>query len=440
MFILRNKFLILIFCAILFFIVRAPVYFQKMQGEDGIFAALILKQPPNKEYTMLARIDGVEIYDANVHPALNYEILKAAGKIFFVENYWQKLSPFWITALLRFITSLYMFVIFMGAVVLCLRISKQQIRNLCLTAVVVAFISPLAIASSVYLQIDNTSGALLLGLAALVFATTKENALLMALAGLLIGFGKHEWAFAFFAAFSGTLFLQLIFSKKIFFNKNIILAFVFCLLGCYLNYLYLPSSYAAALHLTQGGQTPGASADTSMLSWLATLPKRLFWAGPLLIAQIFIANNFLKSKIKIQHLFLYIFSLMLVAGYMLPSALPHSRYFAPALVVIAALLIITFKNYWLNPTTRDRKILISVAGVVCLLSLFYVLAKTKAALIDKFVDASEWAQYQDQSCVMRLDGIDFIGTQDFVFAGASKESAQEIINKYSKQPKTVCSN
>lgn len=71
---------ILITFVVVYFLIRAPSYGQKLAGEEGIFAYLFAQQPVGPDYGWYGRINGREIVGRLQHPAFLYEPTRWLGQ------------------------------------------------------------------------------------------------------------------------------------------------------------------------------------------------------------------------------------------------------------------------------------------------------------------------------------------------------------------------
>jgi hypothetical protein len=188
--------LLLVIFTVLFFIVRIPLLHEPLGFEEGIFADLIVNRPPGPLYELAGRIDGENIYSYISHPAIPYELLRLGGYIsqhFLTRDVY--LNDAAVTPRLRIICSSYQFIF--GIVLLLFAFYGRSVYGIWPTVLIfAAMLSPLAIKTSVHLQIDNTSGVILCGIAALLFIiadrgepASKKAYLLLFTGGFIAGLG-----------------------------------------------------------------------------------------------------------------------------------------------------------------------------------------------------------------------------------------------------------
>lgn len=70
---------VLITFVVVYFLIRAPYYGQKLVNEEGMFAYLFVQQPVGPDYGLYGRINGREILGPLQHPALLYEPMRWLG-------------------------------------------------------------------------------------------------------------------------------------------------------------------------------------------------------------------------------------------------------------------------------------------------------------------------------------------------------------------------
>ena len=187
---LFHRLLLLLFLTVLYYGVRIPLLNEPLGFEEGYFAEIVTKQPSGPYYGMFARIDGKKMYGYIHHPAPLYELLRLGGylcKPLLTNQVY--LDDSRITPRLRNVFASYQLV-FWATLLVFIFFNKQISFRWAVFIVFIAALSPLSIKTSTFLQVDNTSGVLLCGIAAILMgphqATTslRNRCLLFFAAGV----------------------------------------------------------------------------------------------------------------------------------------------------------------------------------------------------------------------------------------------------------------
>ncbi|MCZ6852262.1 MAG: hypothetical protein O7F17_11525, partial [Planctomycetota bacterium] len=194
----------------IYFLARLPFLSDPLYCEEGIFAAIVVNQPPNPDYLLVARIDGQEHYQRSAHPAPLYETMKLAAKL------WPPVGPQSVhddtlaTPRLRFFFCLFQLVAWLGVGLLALLVTRAsgvvvQIATIVIVAAAAA--SPIAVVTSTELQVDGSVGALMVGVMAAATCLAARGVLPVSvtyatlfIAAAVLGLGKQEWSLALVAA------------------------------------------------------------------------------------------------------------------------------------------------------------------------------------------------------------------------------------------------
>ncbi len=135
----------------IYFLARLPVLSDPRYCEVGMFAAIVVNQPPNPDYCLVARIDGQEHYERLAHPAPLYETMKLAAKL------WPPVGPesahddAFATPRLRFFFCLFQLVAWLGVGLLALLVTRASgvvVRIATMVIVTAAAASPIAVVTS----------------------------------------------------------------------------------------------------------------------------------------------------------------------------------------------------------------------------------------------------------------------------------------------------
>lgn len=348
-----------------FIAVRVPLLHEPLGSEEGIFAEIIVNRPPGPCYSLAGRIDGQNIYSYISHPAFPYELLRLGGYISQkMLTYPIYLNDTQITPKLRIVTSLYQLVFWL---LLLLFSSRLPHRRWLFLITFMVMISPLAVKTSTFLQIDNSSGMLLCGIAALLFGVSetfnfhKGSWLLLFIGGLLAGLGKQEWSFALFAALLSTLLLHKLVDFEIL-HCNALKATSYIMIGLIvgnlLSYLYDSGNYSRGLYYVQHfsklhNDSPG---NWSFLHWLELTKIRLPFIYVCLVLILIIVVSFISNKRPTAlSCLIFLYGTFLFIGYILSDWRAEPRYFAPGLAVLAVAVIVILP---ITPSLWNRRTII----------------------------------------------------------------------------------
>ncbi len=343
-------FLLAMLFVISFFAVRVPLLREPFGLEEGIFAELIVNRPSGPQYALAGRIDGEKIYEYISHPAAPYELLRLGGylsqKILTYNVYLDDSS---ITPRLRLICSLYQF-IFWGTLLLLVFFKRKLYGKWPILLIFAVMLSPLSIKTSVHLQIDNTSGVILCGAAALLFTmagqinvSDQKKLLLLFAGGFIAGLGKQEWSFALLIATIVTVLLGLFkksnADRKLSTLKFIALGVVGGLIaGNLASYSYDSTNYTKGFHILYRHVNiyEDSSPGWALVSWLALMKNRLPFVTIclMLLFVIFLSLFTNKKRNFLYHLVLF-YGVFLFVGYILSDWHSQPRYYCPSLAVLA---------------------------------------------------------------------------------------------------------
>ena len=356
-----TKIVLLSLFILLFFALRFPDYSRLPTYEEGMFAEIFYNQPSNPKYLLVGRIDGENIYSAPQHPALMYEILGIYGKIWQhllpIDNY----SPIKLTFVARLAFSLFQSSIFLFMIVLIgkgrSQISEREKYVLLVLGVIFLSSTPLAIDTSLSLQIDGSVGVLFSGILALaLFAyhyqvfPLKISNIVVFLSAIFYGWGKNEWSIALFGALILS-FVALFVKSKRTPNKNtsdvsvLLLVFLGLALGNGISYLFDPPNYLAGFDVMT--RIHGVSNYSNLLSLAIARFPSIAVIVVLLIVQLFgLVNNF--SNTKATQLILFFWGGILFFGFFVSPWASDLRYFAPSLVVCVVGVMLLMGTFWDN--------------------------------------------------------------------------------------------
>jgi hypothetical protein len=374
------RFVLLLIFVISFFAVRIPLLHEDLGSEEGIFAELLVNRPCGPYYNLFGRINGQKQYGYISHPAVPYELLRLGGYLsqrFLTYDVY--LDDARITPRVRAIISLYQFAFW---VLLLVFITRFPQRKWLFLIVFMAMLSPLAVETSTFLQIDNSSGLLLCGTAALLFSLPDTLApgamsiLFVFCGGFLAGLGKQEWSLPLLAALAGTLGLHFF---RPFQNSNLkplnIISYIAAglLAGNLASCLYDPANYTRGFHyiLSFSKLSDISPEKWSFSHWLGLTCLRLPFVSICLILALIIIWSVVSSKRKtVLSCIIILYGFFLLTGYVLSDWRSDPRYFAPSLAVLVIAAITTLPN---PPSLWNRRIII--------VGLFSVLLTTIVFLI-----------------------------------------------------------
>ncbi len=310
---------------------RWPLLHDPLVYEEGVFADLILHQPPGPDYLLYARFADTPLRGSAEHPALLYESLRLLGAL--AASWLATLPDAALNPSLRALFALCSLPIWLGLGWLAWQHRSWPGLGL----VLAGMLTPLTLLSSTQLQLDGSLGVFLTGPTALLLLTAAWGQpvppLLLAGAALLLGLGKQEWSLALLGALTLALFWTKFQPMRPW--RNGILALLLGLLaGNTLSFAFDPHNYLGGFRMMlRVGQTGMAVTGPGLGHWLGVLQERL----PLLLSLLLIAGlGLLKPQTPAQPLparLLTLFGLLLFLGFFASSWGADGRYFAPALVV-----------------------------------------------------------------------------------------------------------
>lgn len=348
---------------IVYFLARWPGYQVNLLGEDGIFADIFLNRPPGPNYFQAGRVNGQEIYNPIWHPALNYELLRAAGFISDLVIDYALFSPYQTNLILRLSFSIFqltVWLLYLGVIFLA---RKEFSPNSWWFAIALLFIislSRLAVHTSLELQIDNTAGALFPGLLSATlllvsFRLTKNlvSLFVVFLGGLLVGLGKNEWGLIFLVSVLVTSGLWPLYQKWLGGGNHpdglsawriLIAAGGGCLAGSLVSYLYDPFNYLMGWNLLfKMVDAELVMGNSKIFVWMHLNFLRLPYTGLILLILLYCVWQIIRGKkfASVVELLSLIFSSGLFAAYVLAmwGGIAY-RYFGPALISSAATLLL----------------------------------------------------------------------------------------------------
>ncbi|MCZ6493160.1 MAG: hypothetical protein O6933_03685, partial [Planctomycetota bacterium] len=431
----------------IYFLARLPFLSDPLYCEEGIFAAIVVNQPPNPDYLLVARIDGQEHYQRSAHPAPLYETMKLAAKL------WPPVGPQSVhddtlaTPRLRFFFCLFQLVAWLGVGLLALLVTRAsgvvvQIATIVIVAAAAA--SPIAVVTSTELQVDGSVGALMVGVMAAATCLAARGVLPVSvtyatlfIAAAVLGLGKQEWSLALVAALG--LWFPALFALRKWTGRTIRLHVVAAavilvglLLGNLLSYLYDPENWLGGIGVMRriaGRATIATGAGTS--HWLEVTAERLndlatiFALGVCLL--ILLARH-IKTVEPYALLGLFLAG-GLFGGYFISSWASYPRYFAPSLLAMAFTLLAVLPA---NPDRVAQRVLLATAMVLVLHSAVFI-----AGRIGSTPRQVHLPESVSRECVSLLQAGDVWNKPDIDFVARSlgPEGAKAHLARYGK---TLC--
>jgi hypothetical protein len=207
-----------------------------------------------------------------------------------------------------------------------------------------AAMSPLAIKTSVLLQIDNTVGPILCGTAAILILLATEMAasrrwqvVLLWVAGVIAGLGKQEWSMALAAALA-VLFFLLWMARSFESMQYCGIIFAGLLTGNAISYLFDMTNYMNAFKFMPvfSGLTDPEPQRWQLERWWSLMKlKAPFIYICFALQGISVLSIFTNRKQKPLKYLLFLYGSILFFSYFVINWNLESRYFVPSLAVLA---------------------------------------------------------------------------------------------------------
>jgi hypothetical protein len=372
----------------IYFAARIPLANESLYFEEGIFAELIVHRPAGPLYGLGGRINGENIYGPISHPAVSYELLRLGGWVgqdFLNDPVY--LDDTVVTPRLRILSCIYQFVIW-AATAIILFFSRSIRSPWKYVILFTAAFSPLAMKTSVLLQIDNTAGAVFCGTAAILIflAATTDRAgfgrpgLLFA-AGITAGLGKQEWSMALLSAMAIVLVLQwMMKSKSQMYDGFVILAGL--MTGNGISYLFDSLNYMAAFRFMAlfSGLSSHSPQPWQLERWWSLVKIEAPFIYICFVLQtIFILSAIVNRKQNILKYLLFLYGTILFFTYLMINWNYEFRYFVPSLVVLTLACIAVLPASpppWFNKIVGLLAVTVILSAVPFL--LFYTPNKNTA--------------------------------------------------------------
>lgn len=433
-----QKIIFLFLFVLLFFAVRLHFYRTPLFGEEGIFAALIVHQPENPKIQLGARIDGVNRYSKVSHPIGLYSVIKVSGSLFrpfLAAVDWQNDAE--ITPRLRFVFSLFQFVILLGISLYIVFLRKWPIHILLAAIFIAVTISPVALDTSWNLQLDGSVGVLMNGLLAVaLMLLIRDNSLniftgtMLFATSVFLALGKQEWSIILLVALGISAVYYYVLKMKTsqpikpyFIMLLIILAGLIA--GNIISYLSMPEAYFGGIEVLWrfsrvekilDGQTAIEAArfvtlTINRLQWICTSIALVVIFG------ISILND--RKWPKPAEFLLFIFGLGLFGAFFISLHNAEPRYFAPSLVVLTMAAVAIFPQ---KMNTRYFRVIATITLLMFASSGVFLYARTIVYPMKPYFDASDVPLKPGQAAILSSGvawnkmEIDFVNS----FAGKSR--------------------
>jgi hypothetical protein len=337
----------------------------------GIFAELLVHRPSGPCYSLSGRVDGRNVYGGIGHPAPSYELLRLGGWLgqsFLKDPLY--LDDTVITPRLRMLSSVYQFTTWV-VIFLFLLFTKTVQSKWKYGILFLAGFSPLAIKTSVLLQIDNTSGAVICGLAAILILLAINSgrsglarAALLFAAGCIIGLGKQEWSMALLPALLLVLLVQML--KK---SKTDIQSAAFIVAGLIAgnaaSYLFDPLNYMRAFRFMSAfsGLSKSSPQPWQLERWWSQVKYEAPVIYVCFILQvIFILSVLIHRKQHPLKYLLFLYGTILLFTYLFINWNYEFRYYVPSLVILTVACIAVLPSS--PPCWYNRSVGLLAATVV----------------------------------------------------------------------------
>lgn len=349
-----QRLILLLLLIVSYYACRIPLLNEPLGFEEGIFAEIVVNRPSGPHYDYYARIDGEKFYGYISHPAALYELLRLGGYLTKpLLSYQVYLDDALITPKLRSIFASYQLV-FWAILLLFVFFNKSISFKWAVFIIFIAALSPLSVKTSTFLQVDNTSGVLLCGIAALLFMMAQKanlsrvhHYLLLFIGGIIAGLGKQEWSFALLAA----LVCMLVFIKFIKVNspEQSVLGPLVCvtaglLAGNAVSYLYDSVNYARGLlYIVRFSNLHETSVDRwNLTRWIKLVKFRLPYVSICLILMVPVFYTFFRKRNSFSFYLISLYGLFIFLGYMFSDHSHQQKYFSPsqAVFTVAAIFVL----------------------------------------------------------------------------------------------------
>jgi len=440
-----RRILLVLLLIILFFAVRWHFYKIPLSGEDGMFAEMMV-HPPDGPKGLYGRIDGEGYYEILRHPAMLYTVLTFGARLsspLLADVPWQDDAK--ITPPLRFICSLFQLFIFV-ALAVYLSFRKQPVHILLALIFIGVVISPVSVKSSTALQVDNTTGALMLVIFSMVILFILSDGLkgkaahiFLLAATVFLAMGKQEWSMVLLIALLATTVCLFVLRMKTSANIRPDILLLLTILagvvaGNIFSYLAGPYGYVGGLRVfwDHSRVEEIASGGVGFDLWLRLTCLKLKWMctviGLIAISLILALNKF--KQLKGLEILLILFGIGLFGAYFISVCNINARYYIPSLVVTMFAIIALF------PTKLTRKTTIAISVIVIMMfatSGVYLLYKIGIEEPKPYFDASRVSLAPNQIAVLSPADAWNKPQIDFLSYYMGRPNVERLASEYNKR-------
>ena len=444
---MKRNLLWLALFAILYFGLRAPDLITPLHYEEGAFGEIFYAQPPNPNYILLGRIDGINLYSSPEHPAIIYEILSHYGQLWKVLVNYQTLNVVALTFIVRLAFSIFQFLV-AGVILLMILLWRDSVswrdKITLLAWISVLVVTPPAMTISTSVQVDGSVGTLLAGLLAIALLghrlelyPLRTASVLVLITSLLFGFGKNEWSLALLLALLSTTGYLYLTTRKRRASKNynpawrllgLILAGL--LLGNLVSYLYDKGNYLA------GFDVMFRISKASNYNFISFGIERLAFAYVNLLLLAFIAVALIRAWKSVDYILFLYFSLgaILFLAYFVTSWAIEPRYYAASLSLCLAGTVVAYEHL---AGAKTRWLMLGIS--------FVLLAVTGNQMVQNKHRMRLYLQLELQKsrneqittippgCIPTLGLGEAFGQEiDFISNSLSPEGAADLVAKYNR--------
>jgi hypothetical protein len=347
---------------------RAPLFLQNLQGEEGLFAFVALGTWKGPGTMIGAVVGGNQYYFNAEHPLPLYYLFRFLG--YCVQAMAGEAGPRLLTAGLRAALGILNAAVLLG---LCAVVEQKTMekksrglfRIFCAATLSLLFVS----FTAVHLQVEGAVGVTFISAAvAMALIAQSPGAALLALpAGIVAGLGKNEWSLLF----AGAAVMALLFSRFKIINPSAIWLFLLAGLGIgnLLSYLSDPFNYLAGFDvMLRINEAASRAPFAEKIRYSGN--ALLVFTAPLLFLGFNIFQNGPRAAMKNKYGPIFIFSalcaLAVFAGYFKAGwtggGVQFPRYFA----IIFPFIIVMLGATMATECKGDFRAVAAGAGILAL--------------------------------------------------------------------------
>lgn len=389
---------------LVYLVARVPYLENPLRGEEGMFAHILLEAPQGGANLLVGRVNGEAIYAYPEHPIAPYKLMALVGDPFkAIVQVSSTMPESDLVPRLRFTFSLFLLAILL--LILWLAYTPGSLREPLqrnagpLLLILAVAISPLALTTSIGLQLDAGPGILMVGILPAVILAFHQGwiagptfGILAGFGALLTGLGKQEWSLALLIAIAATLVYVLLLRGGDRDKRNLAFAILASMLsglvlGNLISYWSDPINYAGGLNvmtriIAQTGYVHTVSLDDYKALFHKTLSTLL---TPLMLVLLLASTSprWLRGG-NICIFLLAVYGLALLVGFVLsPHAMGsgEARYFMPSVVVLLCAGLAAFPTHG----SRWER---TIAG----LSILTIMIPAAPEIYEQISDRKVWHQ------------------------------------------------